>query len=231
MKAAEEIEVRLERIDGGIIVRPIGDIDRNRAPSLRIQIEEAQVENPQRLILDLAEVPFLDSSVVAVLVETVQRARCGSGIVILCGLSDRVRSVFEVARLDKMLFTIVRDVREAIAVPNRRRFPRCRLPELNCDLGQVVDISADGVRLSSNRQPQGRIELRFWNEQHSVSVAADVVWSHRSGFRRHELGLRFVGLSAECLNSLRLMLSPSIEAAGATPEDLGFAGPAIPAPG
>ena len=55
----------------------------------------------------------MDSSGVATLVEAMQVARRGGGKLILCALQEKVRSVFEIARLD-MVFTIVASTEEAV---------------------------------------------------------------------------------------------------------------------
>jgi anti-sigma B factor antagonist len=55
----------------------------------------------------------MDSSGVATLVEAMQIARKQSTRLVLCGMQSKVRSIFEIARLDRV-FTIVDD-REAAA--------------------------------------------------------------------------------------------------------------------
>lgn len=221
MQAAEEVEMLLEKIADGVIARPIGEIDRSRAPSLRVQIEEIQLSGPQRLVVDLSHVPYIDSSVIAVLVEAVQRAHCGSGIVILCGVEDRVRSVFEISRLDKTLFTIVSTVDEAVALPNRRRFRRFRVSGLNCDAGEVLDVSAAGVKLQSRRKFKGIVNVRLWNEMTEVVLPASIVWSRRLGFRKHEAGLRFVNMCADAAKKLAMILTPVIDEGGWSLEEIG----------
>jgi anti-sigma B factor antagonist len=55
----------------------------------------------------------MDSSGVATLVEAMQVARKQGGRLVLCGLQEKVRSIFEIARLD-MVFTIVGSRNEAL---------------------------------------------------------------------------------------------------------------------
>ena len=52
------------------------------------------------LVLDLAGVPYMDSSAVAVLVEALQRIRRSGGKIHLRNLQPRVRGLLEIARLD-----------------------------------------------------------------------------------------------------------------------------------
>ncbi len=97
----EEIRVK----DGAVVVTPEGDIDLSRSPGLRTTLREAQAKKPTRLVVDLSAVDYMDSSGVATLVEALQIARRSNTKMILCGLKERVRSIFEIARLDTV-FTI-----------------------------------------------------------------------------------------------------------------------------
>ena len=114
MNEAEEIQVESETIGDAVVVRPMGEIDLSRAPSLRVQLAELQRQRPAKLIIDLEHVPYMDSSGVATLVEALQMARRSNTKLILCAMQDKVRSIFEIARLD-MVFTIVVSREEAVA--------------------------------------------------------------------------------------------------------------------
>ena len=115
MNDTDEIRVEVETTDGVKILKPIGDIDLSRAPSFRFQLGEAQRSEPTRLVVNLVEVPYMDSSGVATLIEAMGVARRNGSKLILCALQERVRSVFEIARLDTV-FTIVDDTEDALAV-------------------------------------------------------------------------------------------------------------------
>jgi anti-sigma B factor antagonist len=113
MTDAGEIEVKQEQRGGTTVLTPLGEIDLSRAPALRTHLSQALNDNPSRLVIDLQEVPYMDSSGVATFVEAMQLARRNDSKLILCGLQDRVRSIFEIARLD-MVFKIVSDCDEAM---------------------------------------------------------------------------------------------------------------------
>jgi anti-sigma B factor antagonist len=102
----DDVEITSEQVNGSLILKPQGDIDLSRSPSLRVQIAEAQGSAPSKLIIDLCEVPYMDSSGVATLIEAMKEARQAGRKLVLCALQDRVKSIFEIARLD-MVFTIV----------------------------------------------------------------------------------------------------------------------------
>ena len=54
----------------------------------------------------------MDSSGVATLVEAMQKAMRSQTKLVLCGMEEKVRSIFEIARLDAV-FTIVDDTKAA----------------------------------------------------------------------------------------------------------------------
>lgn len=107
--------VRSEQRGGAMVVLPSGEIDLNASPVLRQELKRISTARPQRLIVNLAGVPYMDSSGVATLVEAMQMARKNSTRLVLCGMQDKVRSIFEIARLDTV-FTIVADVEAALNV-------------------------------------------------------------------------------------------------------------------
>jgi anti-sigma B factor antagonist len=114
MSKAEELEIHTEDLPDGIIVRPVGEIDLSCAATLRQQLGRIQDNRPPRLVVDLSAVPYMDSSGVATLVEAMQIARRTGSKLVLAALQDKVRSIFEIARLD-MVFAIVGSVEEASA--------------------------------------------------------------------------------------------------------------------
>ncbi len=213
LRKTQEIEVSTEEIADGVIVRPVGVIDLRHAPSLQAGIAEAQRNSPARLIIDLSGVTEMDSAVVAILVEAMQVARRGAGILVLCGLQDRVRSLFEITRLDDSVFTIVETTDEAIALPNRRKFKRFAPACPDCDLGTVLDISAGGARLRSTTKLKGTVRLRLRTDQAELDLEADVVWTRRVARRQHEAGLRFVNLDTPSAKTLALMVGAAREEA------------------
>lgn len=107
------IKVTSETRDGATIVAPEGDVDLSRSPVLRNSLRQALTNKPSRLIVNLGLVDYMDSSGVATLVEALQIARRSSTKMVLCGMKDRVRSIFEIARLDTV-FTISTTVEDAI---------------------------------------------------------------------------------------------------------------------
>ena len=103
------------RMDGDALVMTVrGEIDLHKSPDLRTEVLDLlQKNHPKRLILNLSQVPYMDSSAIAVLVEALQRVRKGGGSVLLTDLQPRVKSLLEIARLGS-IFVICKDEAEAL---------------------------------------------------------------------------------------------------------------------
>jgi anti-sigma B factor antagonist len=113
MARDEDIKVRMEKRGKTTIVWAEGDIDLGRSPVLRESLRRASAERPGRLVIDLSLVEYMDSSGVATLVEALQLSRKNATVLVLCGMKDRVRSIFEIARLDTV-FTIATSLDAAV---------------------------------------------------------------------------------------------------------------------
>lgn len=57
------------RDDGAVVVRLVGELDLYNAPEVRAALLELMAEQPERLVVDLAEVDFVDSTALGVLIE------------------------------------------------------------------------------------------------------------------------------------------------------------------
>lgn len=97
---------------GMVVVRVEGDVDLSTSRELQGELRRVVGESPRKMVVDLGGVPYMDSSGVATLVETMQLARRNETHLILAALKERVRSIFEIARLDSV-FTIVDSVDSA----------------------------------------------------------------------------------------------------------------------
>ena len=79
-----------------------GEVDLHRAPELRAALAPLVAEKVPRLLIDLTKVRYIDSSGLAVFIETLQRVMAYGGSFALFGLSDSVRTIFHVACLDQV---------------------------------------------------------------------------------------------------------------------------------
>lgn len=112
---ADPTPIEVSTIDpgGGLVVRPEGEIDMSRSPDLRTALRGALDRRPERLVVDLSGVEYMDSSGLATLVDAMRAAKSKHAEMILAGMTVKVRAVFEMARLHQF-FTIVDSVEEAV---------------------------------------------------------------------------------------------------------------------
>lgn len=104
------------RVEGTSVIASIhGEIDLHNSPELRGAMLDVLLRGEaKKLILNLQQVPYMDSSAVAVLVEALQKMRRIGGKVFLTNLQPRVKGLLEIARLDT-IFVVVKDEAEALA--------------------------------------------------------------------------------------------------------------------
>ncbi len=91
-----------------------GDIDLHRSTEFQQALLALAGQKPDVIVLDLAGVGYMDSSGMASLVKLLARVRRDGIALKLAGLSPRVRSVFEITRLDTV-FDIYGSTEEALA--------------------------------------------------------------------------------------------------------------------
>jgi anti-sigma B factor antagonist len=103
--------------DGVTIVVLAGRFDAHEVAQVRGALEQAAdvpAGTPARVVVNLAEVNFIDSSGLACLVQGMKRCREHKGDLFLCTLQQPVRIIFELTRLDKA-FGIYASEQEAVA--------------------------------------------------------------------------------------------------------------------
>ena len=104
-----------EHESGALVLSISGEVDVVRSPDLQEALQDAigRVSGKGALIVDLSGVTYMDSSGVATLVRGLQLSRKKGVQMVLCALQERVRSIFEIARLDTV-FTIAGTLDEAV---------------------------------------------------------------------------------------------------------------------
>lgn len=89
-----------------------GEIDLQHSPTVRKGLLDCLLEK-RGIVVDMAEVAYIDSSGIASLVEAYQAARKNSTYFALAAVSPPALRVLQLARLDKV-FTIKASVDEAL---------------------------------------------------------------------------------------------------------------------
>lgn len=107
------MKVTLSEQAGAVVVRPEGEIGYQEAPEFRTFLKSAYAKKPSRVIADLSSVSYMGTPGLATLVEAMQISRKSETPLVLCGLNERVRAIFEIARLQSV-FTIVDSVDAAL---------------------------------------------------------------------------------------------------------------------
>ncbi len=100
-------------VNGTAVVALTGDVDLQSSPAVRQQLLEC-LDKHKRLVVDLGQVSYIDSSGVASLVEAFQVSRKKTAYFALASVSPAAMRVLSLARLDKV-FTIHADVDAAAA--------------------------------------------------------------------------------------------------------------------
>lgn len=102
---------------GRIVVELAGEIDLENAGAVRRAILD-NLKKGRDVMIDLSQVTYIDSSGIASLVEGLQVARKQKNDLVLVSVSQRVRRVLELARLDKV-FAIHADLGSALTAPQK----------------------------------------------------------------------------------------------------------------
>jgi anti-sigma B factor antagonist len=91
-----------------------GEIDLHVSPTVTASLNKMIEKKPQRLVVDLSDVSYIDSAGLAALIEAMQKVEGYGGKFMLAGLQETVRSIFEISRLDQ-IFQIFPDANSALA--------------------------------------------------------------------------------------------------------------------
>lgn len=105
-------EFRLNMLPGCALVTAIGEVDMATAPALREALREGLVHSP-RVVVDLRDVRFLDSTGLHVLVTACRHTRRGGGLT-LVQPNEIVYRVLQGTQLDQV-FTVRWDLAAAVA--------------------------------------------------------------------------------------------------------------------
>ena len=102
VKATQKEEVTIFHVDG--------EINMGTSPELRKLFEK---QTAKKVVIDLEKVVYIDSSGLATLVEMLKKMKSQGGSLGLSGMSEKVKSLFEITKLDK-LFSIFLTQEEAV---------------------------------------------------------------------------------------------------------------------
>jgi anti-sigma B factor antagonist len=104
------MEVKSLEREGVLVFQVAGEINISTSPELKKQFEKQPLK---KVVVDLEKVSYIDSSGLATLVEMLKKTKSQGGSLGLSGLSDKVKSLFEITKLDK-LFLVTKTQDEAV---------------------------------------------------------------------------------------------------------------------
>ena len=82
-----------------------GEIDLFTAPELKQKLTDAIEGGKSRIVVDLAQTTFLDSTALGVLIGAVKRLRTREGALVIVNIDQNIAKTFEITGLDQ-IFTI-----------------------------------------------------------------------------------------------------------------------------
>ncbi len=90
------------RREGANVLPLKGEIDLHVSPSVTASLNDMIDKKPERLVVDLSQVTYIDSAGLAALIQAMQKVEGYGGRFLLAGLQETVRSIFEISRLDQV---------------------------------------------------------------------------------------------------------------------------------
>ncbi len=99
----ENFSVEIRSAAGAVVLGLRGDVD-GRSSELGRAYDRATREQPEgEVILDFADVEYINSSGIALIVSVLARARAAGRHVVALGLSAHYRQIFEITRLSDFI--------------------------------------------------------------------------------------------------------------------------------
>jgi anti-sigma B factor antagonist len=110
-----EFALTQESIDGERVVIAVeGEIDLFTAPEFKAALAAAIDAGASRIVVDLTETGFLDSTALGVLIGVIKRLRSQGGHLTIVNTDDAIAKTFEITGLDQ-IFTLCATRDEAVA--------------------------------------------------------------------------------------------------------------------
>ena len=104
------MDIRSSEKNGVLLIEVNGEINISTSPDLKKVFEK---EAKKKIIVNLEKVSYVDSAVIATLVEMLKKTKSQGGSLCLAAMSEKVKSLFEITKLDR-LFSIVSSTDEAL---------------------------------------------------------------------------------------------------------------------
>jgi anti-sigma B factor antagonist len=96
------------------VVKPKENLEASNSSAVKKFLIDSIEGESNRMVVDLTELRFVDSSGLGALIAALKTAQAKGGDVRLCGLSSSVQTIFELTRLNRV-FKMFGSVDEAVA--------------------------------------------------------------------------------------------------------------------
>lgn len=98
------LAIHMEAKNRVLLIRLKGELDHHTAQQLRQQAEQSMEQYQiQHIVLNLAELQFMDSSGLGVILGRYKQVQKNEGEMIICAISPAVKRLFEMSGLYKIL--------------------------------------------------------------------------------------------------------------------------------
>lgn len=109
--------VRIEAKNNLTVCHVDGEININSSPEIKKTFDKLISKKTPKIVINLSQVTYVDSSGLATLVEILKNMRAYGGRLRLTNLSSKIKNLFEITKLEK-LFEIIAEEADAIATFN-----------------------------------------------------------------------------------------------------------------
>ena len=109
------MNITVKEGNGCAIVTPEGRLDSNTSESLSQQLNTTIDSGQAKIIVDFSELAYISSAGLRVLLMTAKRVKTENGALVLCGMQDHIREVFEISGFLQIL-TVTDTQQEAEAM-------------------------------------------------------------------------------------------------------------------
>lgn len=96
------MKIQVKEQDAVHVIELDGEVDFHSSPELREKLQQSLDSKNTKILVNLKNVSYIDSSGLATFVEALQKVKKSNGALVLSELAPAVRSVFEIAKLDSI---------------------------------------------------------------------------------------------------------------------------------
>ncbi|MEX1188849.1 MAG: STAS domain-containing protein [Bacteroidia bacterium] len=113
----------LDELDGFPVLALEGSIvERHEADDLLAEVDELITDGDIRMVIDLTDLSYLNSSGLNVLLNVLTKSRNANGEVVICGVNERLKKLLVITKLDAV-FQFSSDCQSAVERLNQNTHP------------------------------------------------------------------------------------------------------------